>query len=149
MANSLCADELSQAIVEDTNVFQEKDGLVVVEAEHFNSQSLTKKRAFYLTATDKTPKFDFDGDPIHVGGASNGAYLEILPDTRRNHGEKLINGVNFSNEPGKLAVLSYKVNFEKTGRYYVWVRAHSSGSEDNGIHVGLDGEWPESGQRMQ
>ena len=28
-------------------------------------------------------------------------------------------------------------------------RAHSTGSEDNGLHVGLDGEWPESGQRLQ
>lgn len=25
----------------------------------------------------------------------------------------------------------------------------TTGSEDNGIHVGLNGEWPESGQRMQ
>ncbi|MCR9294214.1 MAG: DUF5060 domain-containing protein, partial [bacterium] len=32
---------------------------------------------------------------------------------------------------------------------YVWVRAYSSGSEDNGLHVGIDGTWPESGQRMQ
>jgi hypothetical protein len=24
-----------------------------------------------------------------------------------------------------------------------------TGSEDNGLHVGLDGQWPESGQRMQ
>jgi hypothetical protein len=31
----------------------------------------------------------------------------------------------------------------------VWVRAHSTGSEDNGIHVGLNGEWVPSGQRMQ
>lgn len=29
------------------------------------------------------------------------------------------------------------------------MRAHSSGGEDNGIHVGLNGEWPVSGQRMQ
>jgi len=35
------------------------------------------------------------------------------------------------------------------GRYYVWVRAFSPGTEDNGLHAGLDGEWPESGQRMQ
>ncbi|MGB3585510.1 MAG: hypothetical protein WBA23_03165, partial [Tunicatimonas sp.] len=26
---------------------------------------------------------------------------------------------------------------------------HSTGTEDNGIHVGLDGEWPETGKRMQ
>ncbi len=28
-------------------------------------------------------------------------------------------------------------------------RAFSSGTEDNGLHVGIDGTWPESGRRMQ
>ncbi|GAK98027.1 hypothetical protein JCM19294_1649 [Nonlabens tegetincola] len=41
------------------------------------------------------------------------------------------------------------MRFNNPGRYYVWVRAYSTGSEDNGIHVGLDGEWPEYGKRMQ
>ncbi|MEM9645899.1 MAG: hypothetical protein AAF989_12990, partial [Planctomycetota bacterium] len=102
-----------------------------------------------MTTADKTPEFTPDGDPSHVEGASNGAYLEILPDSRRNHGEKLIHGTNFSPSPGKLAVVSYKVHFNTPGRYYVWVRAHSTGSEDNGIHVGLDQQWPASGNRMQ
>jgi hypothetical protein len=62
---------------------------------------------------------------------------------------KLIHGENFSNQPGKLAILVYPVHFNTTGRYYVWVRAYSTGSEDNGIHVGLDGTWPESGRRLQ
>ena len=84
-----------------------------------------------------------------MAGASGGAYLEVLPDTRRTHGDKLINGQNFINEPGKMAVLSYKVHFSNPGRYYVWARTHSTGTEDNGLHVGLDGTWPESGQRMQ
>ena len=76
-------------------------------------------------------------------------YLKLLPDTRASHDDKLIKGENFSNEPGKLAILSYPIEFENPGRYYVWVSAYSQNSEDNGIHVGLDGEWPESGQRMQ
>ncbi len=142
-------DENSNPIVEDTTHFNEADGLVAVEAEHFFKQELTDKRAFYHTSSGQTPTFDMDGDPSHVGGASNGAYLEILPDTRRNHGEKLIGGTNFSNQPGKLAVVHYKVNITNPGRYYVWVRCHSTGSEDNGLHVGLDGDWPDSGRRMQ
>ena len=48
-----------------------------------------------------------------------------------------------------MAVLHYKVHFSTPGRYYVWVRAYSTGSEDNGLHVGIDGTWPESGQRLQ
>ncbi len=130
-------------------VFAEKDGMLAVEAEHFFKPTLTEKRAFYLTTRDKTPKFEMDGDPNHIAGASGGAYLEILPDNRGNHGEKLIPGTNFSNSPGKLAVLHYKVNITTPGRYYVWVRAYSSGSEDKGLHVGIDGEWSDNGQRMQ
>jgi hypothetical protein len=143
------ATDLSQPKTSSKTVFVEKEGLVAVEAEHFFNQTETKKRAFYLTTKDDLYKASSDGDPPHVGAASNGAYLEILPDTRRNHGEKLIGGENFSNVPGKLAIVHYKIKFQTAGRYYVWVRAHSTGSEDNGLHVGLNGTWPESGQRMQ
>ncbi len=51
--------------------------------------------------------------------------------------------------PGKIAVLHYKVNISQPGRYYVWVRAHSTGPEDNSMHVGFNDTWPEHGQRMQ
>lgn len=146
---SVSAADPVAPIVRDDVVFQENDGLVAVEAEHFIRQTLRIVRAWNLTKANSSPEIRPDGDPSHVGGASAGAYLEILPDTRRTHGDKLIKGQNFSNEPGKLAVLSYRVHFETAGRYYVWVRAHSTGSEDNGIHVGIDGEWPASGQRMQ
>ena len=48
-----------------------------------------------------------------------------------------------------MACINDKEHFNNPGKYYVWVRAHSTGSEDNGVHVGIDGEWPESGLRMQ
>jgi len=75
--------------------------------------------------------------------------LQALPDTRRTHDDKLIRGENFCDVAGEMAVLSYKVRFPAPGRFYVWVRAYSTGTEDNGIHVGLNGAWPESGRRMQ
>ncbi len=136
-------------IVENSLIFAEKDGLLAVEAEHFFKQSNADVRAFYLTHSKQTPSIQPDGDPAHVAGASGGAYLEILPDTRRTHDDKLIKGQNFAPAPGELAVLHYKVHVNTPGRYYVWVRAYSTGTEDNGLHVGLDGEWPESGQRLQ
>ena len=138
-----------EPIVDGTVVFAEKDGQLAIEAEHFFKQTKADVRAFYLTHSKLTPDLTPDGDPSHVGGASGGAYLEILPDTRRNHGHKLIKGENFMPEPGKMAVLHYNVNIQTPGRYYVWVRCHSTGSEDNGLHVGIDGTWPESGQRLQ
>lgn len=143
------ATNLSDPVVDKTTIFQIGPQGGAVEAEHFYKQTNTDLRAFHLTRTGSEPHVKPDGDPSHLAGASNGAYVEILPDTRRTHADKLIPGENFSNEPGKLAILHYKVNVAEPGRYYVWVRAYSTGSEDNGLHVGLDGEWPASGRRLQ
>jgi len=132
-----------------TKVFEETGGLVAVEAEHFAVQTETEVRQWYVTSAGQKPNVSPDGDESHADSASGGAYAEVLPDTRRNNSNKLIRGENFSNEPGKMAVLVYPVHFNTTGRYYVWVRAYSTGSEDNGLHAGLDGTWPESGQRFQ
>lgn len=131
----------------DAPVFQEKRGFVMVEAEAFSRQTLTDKRAWHLTTPSARPAPADDAG--YAEGASGKAYLHVLPDTRRTHTDKLIKGENFSDEPGALAVLAYNVHFNKPGRYYVWVRAHSTGSEDNSVHVGLDGQWPDSGKRMQ
>ncbi len=130
-------------------ISEEHNGLVAVEAEHFTEQSKTEKRKWYKTSPQQTPHIKPDGDDNHAETASGNAYLEILPDSRRTHGDKLIQGENFTNKPGQMAILVYPVHFNTPGRYYVWVRAYSTGSEDNGLHVGIDGEWPESGQRLQ
>ncbi len=130
-------------------VFEETGGLVAVEAEHFSKQDLTTVRAWHLFTPTARPGLTPDTDGTHVAGASGGAYLEVLPDTRWTHSEKLIDGENFSDEPGRIAVLSYPVHFNTPGRYYFWARVYSTGGEDNGLHVGLDGQWPESGRRWQ
>lgn len=129
--------------------FEEKNGMVTVEAENFVLQEATDKRAWYIHTAQKTSEVLPDGDENHAKTASGNAYVEILPDTRRTNADKLISGENFSNEPGKLGILSYPVKFNTPGRYYVWVRAYSTGAEDNGLHVGIDGTWPDSGQRLQ
>ncbi|WP_299256062.1 DUF5060 domain-containing protein [uncultured Aquimarina sp.] len=126
----------------------EENGIVAVEAEHFEGQSKTDKRKWYFqdgTVSTPTP----DPDPSHHASASGDGYLEILPDTRVTHDDPLVNGESFSNTPGVVGILDYKVKFSTPGRYFVWVRLYSTGSEDNGIHVGIDGTWPSSGQRMQ
>ena len=130
-------------------VFAEKGGVVAIEAEHFAKQELTEKRAWYLTTQEQTPDLQPDGDPSHIAGASGGAYLEILPDTRRNHGEKLIREVNFTEKMGAMAVLSYPVHFETPGTYWIWARAYSTTTEDNGLHFGINGSWPTTARRWQ
>ncbi|MBW1295585.1 carbohydrate-binding protein [Aquimarina litoralis] len=133
----------------DNCIPTEKNGVLAVEAEQFENQTKVADRKWYVLdgsgAATPTP----DPDPDHSNGASGGGYLEILPDTRVTHGDPLVNGVSFSNTPGQVAIINYKVKFTSAGRYFVWVRAHSTGTEDNGIHVGLNGNWPASGARMQ
>jgi len=124
---------------------------IVIEAENFATQAdpgPAAPRQWYRFDAQSSPEMKPDPDPPHLDGASGDAYLELLPDTRHTHSEPLQPGENFSNQPG-LCVLTYPVHFAAPGRYYVWVRAYSTGSEDNGLHVGLNGEWPDSGQRMQ
>ncbi|MDC1364797.1 hypothetical protein N8258_00085 [Algibacter sp.] len=141
--------KLYNPIVDDKIIFLENDGMVAVEAEYFNKQSNSEIRQWYITGKDAITKVGRDEDVSHYKDTSNSTYLEILPDTRVTHSDKLLQGENFSNAPGKVGILHYKVRFNNPGRYYVWVRAFSTGSEDNGLHVGLNGEWPEHGQRMQ
>lgn len=129
--------------------YEEQDGFIVVEAEDFASQHLDQKRR-WLVFSANTPQHHYaDNDGNHAEYASGGQYIELLPDTRTNHGETLVHGENFSNKPGKVAVLSYPIHVNTPGTYYVWARAFSTGSEDNGLHIGLNGRWPESGQRLQ
>ncbi len=125
----------------------EVNGVAAVEAEHFVSQSKTEKRQWYKSGAANLPSPD--PDPIHNVGASETGYIEILPDTRVTHGDPLKVGESFSDTPGKVAIVNYKVQFSSAGKYFVWVRAHSTGSEDNGVHVGINGTWPSSGQKMQ
>lgn len=146
----LCFVVVTKGFAAESNkVFEEQDGLVVVEAEHFVKQEKDSIRKWYVVSDKQQPDVTPDGDDPHFETASGNAYLEILPDTRRSHDDTLIRGENFTNEPGEIAVLSYQVHINNPGKYYVWVRAHSTNSEDNGIHVGIDGTWPESGRRMQ
>lgn len=129
----------------------ETNGYVFVEAEDFkyDNYPTDSKVREWRKIRPGTKQTSGDPDPSHAATASGRAYLEALPDTRITHDDKLIKGTNFSDKPGKIALLGYPILFESPGRYYVWVRAYSSGTEDNGIHVGLNGEWPKSGQRMQ
>jgi len=137
------------AAVPENGVFEEVDGVVAVEAEHYFKQELDSVRSWHLTTSAHVPVISPDGDPAHLADASGGAYLESLPDSHRSHGDPLKQGENFFPEPGLAGVLYYNIHISTPGRYYVWARIYSTNTEDNGMHVGIDGEWPESGQRLQ
>jgi len=118
--------------------FLENNGVVAIEAEDFSSQEKTSVREWQVQQNNAISNT-----------ASGGKYIQVLPDTRVTHDDPVIRGENFSDVSGQLAVLNYKVNFQSTGKYYVWVRLYSTGSEDNGVHIGINDTWPESGERMQ
>ncbi len=147
--NSAQGADSAAPIAAPSLVFDEVGGMVSVEAEHFYKQTLTDKRAWHITSSNTAPDIKPDADRAHVADTSGGAYIEILPDTRAAHNHKMVHEENFTDKPGALTIAHYKVNIKTPGRYYVWVRSFSTGSEDNGVHVGLDGQWPESGQRWQ
>ncbi len=131
-------------------VFQEIDGTVAVEAENFSEyRNLDKPREWVLTTASEAPGITPDPDPPHTEGASGEAYLELLPDTRVTDEDPIAEGESIYNNRGTGPTLDYQVNFTATGTYFVWVRAYSTGGEDNGIHVGIDGEYPDSGYRIQ
>ena len=132
------AADLTKPVAPPDLVFEEAGGVAAIEAEHFFKQTLTDKRAWYLTTSQNTPDLKPDADPAHVAGASGGAYLEILPDTRATDQQKLIQGENFTDKAGLMAVLHYKVQINTPGRYYAWGRVFSTGPEDNGMHLRID-----------
>ncbi|NNC37590.1 MAG: DUF5060 domain-containing protein, partial [Hyphomonadaceae bacterium] len=105
---------------------QSADNDIRVEAENFVSQRLTNKRKWCRSQ-------DCPADWKSIAPGTD-EYIAIVPDTRLTHDDTLVRGENFTNQPGKIAVLSYEVDFPLAGRWYVWVRTFSRGSEDNSVH---------------
>ena len=119
-----------------------RNNVISVEAESFFRQEKNEIRSWV--------KIRSAGITDSIANQASGrAYIQCLPDTRVTAKDKLIAGENFTNTPGEIAVISYNIKVKIPGKYYVWVRCYSTGAEDNGVHMGLNGEWPESGKRMQ
>jgi len=118
---------------------------VQVEGEAFT----TKHPDWRVFGPNSNPQVRPDPDGSHASSASGRSYVELLPDTRVTHSDPLRSGNNFWNQAGTGPSLSYSVNIPEPGRYTVFVKAYSTGTEDNGIHVGRNNSWPASGNRMQ
>ena len=117
---------------------------VVFEAE----DHLSRDERWVLTGPG-TPAQENDPDHNHSDGASGGEYLELLPDIRVKHGDPFGPPQGFWPQPGDGPKASYAVDFPEPGRYHVHARVFSTGTEDNGIHFGLDGQWPDSAKALQ
>jgi len=128
--------------------FNEVNGMVVIEAENYHSKANTTSRNWYtFPTTSSTPKPD--PDPAHPSGVGGGKYVENLPDTRVTHSDPLRTGVNYFASGSGAPRMNYQVRINSGGRYYVRARAYSTGTEDNGVHIGVNNTWPASGTALQ
>jgi len=92
-------------------IFQESNGTVVLEAEHFSSS----------TTGQMGHAWQWQAMP----GAGGSGVMQALP----NSGQNL--------NPLSSPVLRYAVNFRNPGRYFVAVRGMGATTNDDSIHVGL------------
>ena len=131
--------------LQDTKPFEEKGGMLAIEAEdyHVKNNNSTKRDWVVRSLDDKISKINYSKT------ANKNSYIEAYPDTRVTHDDPLILGENFFPDAGTGGVVSYKIKINNPGKYYVWAKAFSSGTEDNGVHVGFNEKWQESGARMQ
>ena len=119
-------------------------------AEDFDTFDFKEgRRGWYLMTIDDTPQVEPDPDENHAETARGGAYLEALPDLRVAEADGNIDGHTTEEDPASSPQIGYHVNIDEAGRYYIWVRAYTTGGKDDTLHVGIDGTWPDSGRRIQ
>ncbi len=101
--------------VSTNGAFLESNGMVVIEAEHYDTLSPGINAAVNSTWEE----FNFTG--------ASGTMMEATPDAG-------VNAKNTTIGPK----LSYPVQFTTTGTYYIWVRLWGKHWASGSVHVGLD-----------
>ncbi len=97
--------------------FQERDGLVVIEAEHFESSRTYRNQSWGVSS--------------RVQGFRGSGAVVVAPDR----------GVRIRSRYNKRSPeLTYEVDFTETGTYFVWLRVWADDNNSNSVHVGLNGE---------
>lgn len=97
--------------------FQEENGLVVMEAEHY-AANIERSNRGWLTQTT-------------VSGYTGEGYMEALPDT-----DLQFTVVYTTTSPE----LSYTINFTTTGVYTVWLRGYAGNAAGDSLYIGLEGQ---------
>jgi len=142
------AQKSSDPIVSKELIFEDKNGIVVVEAEHFYKQTKNENRFWYINSPEHHPQVWPDYDTATYSNAGGLAYIEALPDLFHTEGDPIIQNDNLGGA-GTVAVLHYNVFFNKTGRYYIWTRLRSNDQEDNTTGAGVDEIYPKTAQILQ
>jgi len=148
VAIQLYAQNASLPIVNEPLIFEDKNGMVAVEAEHFYKQTKTDKRFWYINSPSVHPGVWPDYDTASCEDAGGLAYVEALPDLFHSEEDPIISGDNLGNS-GNVAVMHYKIFFNKPGLYYIWTRLRSNDQEDNTTQAGINDTWPITAQILQ
>lgn len=103
----------------DSSAFQEENGQVTMEAEHFNWQIGQLNRS-WISQTMLT-------------GYAGSGYLDAGPDVDVLHTQPFT-----TTSPQ----LEYRINFTTTGTYYVWLRGYAPNAAGDSLYVALDDQPP-------
>ncbi len=104
------------------------DGLISMEAENYHFE---------------VPKGDHHwaiADVPSSKGASGDKMVQVLPNSGTN-----LAGTEIENSPR----MDFDINFVKTGTHYVWIRGWSSDSDDNSVHVGMNGNMISTADKLE
>ncbi|HON93347.1 MAG: discoidin domain-containing protein [Phycisphaerae bacterium] len=101
------------------------DGLVCVEAEHYDNKVDIGTNTWSLVTTAA----GFTG----ADGFSGGYAMQIMPDTPA--GGRSVNTGYAANSPR----LDFQINFVKTGIHYVWILGFGRDGNADSAHAGLNG----------
>lgn len=102
--------------IEEAQTFQELNGMVVMEAEHFHI-SLPRNEQTWITRT------------VQSGSVGDG-YIQTQND---------IGQLYATNYITRSPELRYEINFTQAGTYTVWVRGMAVNSAGDSLHIGLQG----------
>jgi len=100
------------------------DGLLVFEAEHFDSRVSQSSHDWTTTSSA-----DASGSVALFAGPNNGAFIDTGYVTTSPRAD-------------------FRVNFVKTGVHYLWVRGRADSGSDDSFHMGIDGQAVTSADRM-
>ncbi|MEN6333528.1 MAG: discoidin domain-containing protein, partial [Phycisphaerales bacterium] len=117
------------AIITAAEPFQQDggpDGLVSVEAEHYDNKVETTTNTWSLVTT--VPGF------TGTDGFSGGQAMQSMPNTSA--GGKTVKTGYAANGPH----LDFQINFTKTGIHYVWILGFGIDGNGDSAHAGLDGK---------
>ena len=108
---------------------QEPDGTVCLEAEHYDTSLPQGGHRWSVTAES---------------GAAQGKSVQALPNSGVEKNTSFARYDPLKDSPK----LDYRINFTRTGKYHVWIRAKGTAS-DNSVHVGIDGKAISSSDKIE